>query len=156
MLIRAEMEYKYDVIFMRKALEEAYKAQLEDEVPIGAVIVYNNEIIASAHNIIQSQNNAIAHAEILTINKATEFLKSKYLWECSLYVTIEPCLMCAGAIAWSQIPIIVYGAKDEKKGYSIYSENIFHPKIKIINGILEKECSEVIKNFFIKKRNNKK
>src|SRR5574344_611188 len=145
-----------DEFFMRSALNEANKSLEKDEVPIGAVIVHNDMIIAVGHNLIQQQNNATAHAELIAINEASSYLKSKYLWDCSLYVTIEPCLMCAGAIAWSQIPRIVFGAKDEKKGYSTFSNAIFHSKIEIISGVLEEECSEIVKNFFIKKRNNNK
>ena len=137
---------------MREALKEAKKAFDQDEVPIGAVLVHENRIIARGHNQVELLQDATAHAEMQAFTSAASFLGGKYLNECTLYVTIEPCPMCAGASFWTQIGKIVYGAKDEKRGYSIFDSKILHPKTKIISGILEKECSELMKEFFRKKR----
>ena len=138
--------------FMNEALKEATKAFDKDEVPIGAIIVCENKIIARAHNLTETLNDVTAHAEIQAITAASNHLGSKYLTSCTLYVTIEPCIMCAGAISWAQIKKLVYGAKDEKKGYSIIGKNLLPPKIKLIKTILEEDCEKIIKLFFQKKR----
>ena len=143
---------KDDEHFMQEALKEAHKAFAADEVPVGAVVVCENKIIARAHNLSERLTDATAHAEMQAFTSAASFLGGKYLNECTLYVTIEPCPMCAGASFWTQIGKIVYGAKDEKRGYSIFDSKILHPQTKIISGILEKECSELMKEFFRKKR----
>lgn len=138
---------------MREAMKEAEKAFEKDEVPVGAVIVWNNKIIARAHNLVEQLNDVTAHAEMQAITAAQNFIGAKYLKECTMYVTIEPCPMCAGAIAWSQLSKLVFGAYDLKKGYSLFSENILHPKTEVIKGILAEECTQIIQDFFIKKRN---
>lgn len=139
---------------MRQALAQAQKAFEEDEVPIGAVVVINNKIIARGYNQVDRLNDPTAHAEIIALTSAFNFLGSKYLPEATLYVTIEPCLMCAGAMYWSKIGRIVYGAADKKNGYlHITKENSpFHPKTELIKGILREECAELIKSFFKQKR----
>lgn len=141
-----------DEYYMNEALKEAKKAMEEDEIPIGAVIVCNNQIIAKAHNQMEKLNDVTAHAEMLAITSASENLGNKYLSECVLYVTIEPCPMCASALGWSQIGKIIYGADDEKKGFSVFSKKLFHPKAKLQKGVLQKECAELIQNFFRAKR----
>lgn len=140
-----------DSYFMKEALKEAQKAQEEDEVPVGAIIVANGQIIARGHNLTEKLTDVTAHAEIQAITAASEFLGSKYLKGCTLYVTLEPCVMCAGALAWSQIEKIVFGAHDPKRGAGRY-QNIYHPKTEIIGGVFESECSEVIRTFFKNKR----
>ncbi|MBR1626902.1 MAG: nucleoside deaminase [Bacteroidales bacterium] len=140
-----------DEYFMRQALIEAENALNEDEIPIGCVIVCNNKIIARGHNMTERLNDSTAHAEILAITSAEEYLGAKYLKDCSIYVTVEPCIMCAGAIMWSQIDRIIYGAKDEKRGYSNFCQP-FPKKVKIICGILEDECKKLMQNFFKSKR----
>ena len=143
---------KNDEHFMQEALKEARKAFELDEVPVGAVIVCENKIIARAHNLSEKLTDSTAHAEMQAFTMASSFLGGKYLNECTLYVTIEPCPMCAGASFWTQLGKIVYGAKDAKRGYSILSEKIIHPKTKIVSGILLEECSVLMKEFFKKKR----
>ncbi len=138
--------------FMRAALEEANKAFEKDEVPVGAVIVCNDIIIARAHNLTETLNDPTAHAEMQAITAAANWLGGKYLTGCSIYVTVEPCAMCAGALGWSQISFLVYGATDHKKGYSLISNRFLHPKSKVKRGILEKECSDIMVRFFKKKR----
>ncbi len=133
---------------MQVALNEARIAMDKGEIPIGAIIVCHDKIIAKAHNQTETLNDATAHAEMLAITGAMATLGSKYLKDCTLYVTVEPCLMCAGAIHWAQIPKIVYGTKDRKKGYSSYSTKIFSQKTKVISGILEKESTEILSSFF--------
>ncbi len=139
--------------FMKEAFKEAKKAFSEDEVPVGAIIVCDNKIIARAHNMTERLNDVTAHAEMLAFTSATDFLGGKYLNECTLYVTLEPCVMCAGASYWTQLKKIVYGASDDKRGFSRVPENLLHPKTEIVNGILEQECSTIIQEFFSKKRN---
>lgn len=146
------MERNTDLHFMKAALLEAKKAFDADEIPIGAVIVCNDQIIARAHNMTEKLNDVTAHAEMIAFTSASNFLNSKYLVDCTLYVTIEPCLMCAGASYWTQITRVVYGAKDVKRGYSLCNHPVLHPKTKIVKGILEKECSELIKEYFKRKR----
>ena len=141
-----------DEYFMKEALKEARKALELDEVPIGAVVVSNLRIIARGHNLTEQLNDVTAHAEMQAFTAAANFLGGKFLEECTLYVTIEPCAMCAGAAYWARIGKIVYGAKDEKKGYSKLKEKILHPKTEVVSGILEKECSELMTNYFKQKR----
>ncbi len=141
-----------DEYFMKEALKEAQKAFDNDEVPVGAVVVCNNQIIARAHNFTERLNDVTAHAEMQAFTSASDYLGGKYLNECTLYVTLEPCLMCGGASYWAQIKRIVYGAYDEKRGFSILKDNILHPKTKTIGGLLEKECSKILKEFFNNKR----
>ena len=131
-----------DEYFMKQALVEARAAASEGEVPVGAVIVCNNQIIARAHNQTECLNDVTAHAEMLAITAAAGVLGAKYLTNCSLYVTVEPCIMCAGAIGWAQLSTIVYGASDDKRGFSKFAPQAFHPKAIIKKGILEKECAE--------------
>lgn len=146
------MELYSHEYFMKEALKEAQKAFDIDEVPIGAVIVNNNQIIARSHNLTETLNDVTAHAEMQAFTAASNYLGSKYLTDCILYVTVEPCNMCAGASYWTQIPQIIYGAKDEKRGYSKINQNFLHPKTKVISGILEHECSQILISFFKKKR----
>ncbi len=141
-----------DEYFMRQALKEAQEAAHKDEIPVGAIVVCNNQIISRAHNLTETLNDVTAHAEMLAITSASEYLGGKYLNECTLYVTLEPCAMCAGALAWSQIGKIIYGAKDDKRGFSKHTPIIKHQRTEIKHNILEDECSEVIKNFFKTKR----
>ncbi len=137
---------------MRKALAEAEQAAAEDEVPIGAVVVCNNRIIARTHNLTETLHDVTAHAEMQAITAAANALGGKYLNDCSIYVTVEPCPMCAGALAWSQIGRIVYGAADTKKGYRLVAPKVLHPKTQVISGVLEEECSAIMKEFFQAKR----
>lgn len=141
-----------DNYFMKQALIEAKAAAEEGEVPVGAVIVCNNQIIARAHNQTERLNDVTAHAEMLAITAAANVLGAKYLTGCTLYVTVEPCIMCAGAIGWSQISNIIYGASDEKRGYSLYAPKAFHPKATVKSGVMEEECAAEMKAFFKKKR----
>lgn len=141
-----------DAWFMRQALAEAHKARERDEVPVGAVITCEDRIIARAHNTTEQLLDVTAHAEILCITAASEFLGSKYLPECTLYVTLEPCVMCAGALHWAQIGRIVYGADDEKRGFMRYGKTLLHPATKVECGILQEECSALLKAFFKAKR----
>lgn len=141
-----------DEHYMGQALNEAQIAFEKNEVPIGAVVVCQGRIIARAHNLTETLNDVTAHAEMQAITAAANFLGGKYLTNCTLYVTLEPCPMCAGGLLWSQIPKIVFGAKDEKKGYSLFSPNILHNKTSIISGILEEECASLLKEFFRQKR----
>lgn len=141
-----------DTYFMKQALSEAQKAFDKNEVPIGAVVVSNNQIIARAHNLTETLTDVTAHAEMQAITAAANVLGGKYLNECTLYVTIEPCPMCAGALGWAQLQRVVYGASDNKKGYTQFSTEVLHPKTKIEHGVMEEECSELMKVFFKKKR----
>lgn len=143
---------KDDTYFMQEALKEARKAFELDEVPVGAVIVCDGKIIARAHNLSERLTDSTAHAEMQAFTSASSHLGGKYLNECTLYVTVEPCPMCAGASFWAQLGKIVYGTKDEKRGYSVLSTKIIHPKTKIVSGILAEECSELMREFFKKKR----
>jgi len=138
--------------FMRAALEEALKAFEKQEVPVGAVIVCNDVIIARAHNLTETLNDPTAHAEMQAITSAANWLGGKYLKGCTLYVTLEPCAMCAGAMGWSQVPLLVYGADDERKGYTKVKGQLLHPKTKAVKGVLGRECREVIVKFFKMKR----
>jgi tRNA(adenine34) deaminase len=141
-----------DTYFMKKALQEAETAFEKGEVPVGAIIVVQNRIIARAHNLTERLNDVTAHAEMQAITAAANFLGGKYLKDCTLYVTLEPCQMCAGALYWSQISKIVYAAKDLERGCGVMG-TILHPKTKVIGGLLETEASELLKRFFIQKRN---
>lgn len=138
--------------FMRMALKEAQRAYDDDEVPVGAVIVADGRIIARGYNLTERLNDPTAHAEMQAITSGTEFLGGKYLRDCTLYVTLEPCPMCAGALYWSQITRIVYGAKDEKRGYSLISSKLLHPKTEVIGGVLGEECGKLMTDFFKKLR----
>ena len=137
---------------MKKALEEARQALEMDEVPIGAVVVSNDRIIARGHNLTEHLNDVTAHAEMQAITAAANYLNGKYLNDCTLYVTVEPCPMCAGAIGWAQIPRIVYGAPDEKRGYRKISPAAFHPKAEVRSGVCEEECREIMQRFFRERR----
>ena len=141
-----------DEYFMRKALNEAQIAFEKDEVPVGAVIVADNRIIARAHNLTETLNDVTAHAEMQAITSAAAYIGGKYLNECTLYVTIEPCFMCAGALHWAQIARIVYGAPDVKRGYSLFAPSLLHPTTEVTGGVLEKEAAEIMTEFFRKKR----
>ena len=137
---------------MREALKEACKAFEADEVPIGAVVVCREKIIARGHNLTERLNDVTAHAEMQAFTSAANFLSGKYLDECTLYVTVEPCVMCAGASYWTQIGHIVFGCRDEKRGFLLMSKKILHPKTKLQDGVLEEECASLMKDFFKKKR----
>ncbi len=141
-----------DEYFMREALKEAQKAFDADEVPVGAVVVCNNKVIARAHNLTQRLNDVTAHAEMQAITSAANFLNGKYLNECTLYVTLEPCVMCAGGLSWAQIGKIVYGANDLKRGFNLVGNKVLHPKTELVNQVLANECSDLLKQFFLKKR----
>ena len=141
-----------DTYYMKAALAEARYALAKDEVPIGAVVVCKDQIIGRGHNLTETLHDVTAHAEMQAITAAEEYLNGKYLDTCTLYVTVEPCVMCAGAIAWSQIGKLVYGTRDEKRGYLKYAPQALHPKTEVIGGILADEAADMMKNFFKKKR----
>ena len=141
-----------DERYMRLALDEAQRAYQEGEIPIGALIVSKDRIIARAHNLTETLTDVTAHAEMQAITMAANELGGKYLTDCTLYVTVEPCVMCAGAIGWAQLPRIVYGCRDEKRGYSGYAPRALHPKAQTIGGILEEECRQLMQQFFREKR----
>lgn len=141
-----------DVYFMKRALQEAQLAYDKNEVPIGAVIVCKDKIIARAHNLTELLNDVTAHAEMQAFTSAADYLGGKYLKDCTLYVTLEPCQMCAGASYWTQIGKIVFGARDEQRGYENMKTTL-HPKTKVVSGIMEEECSKLLTQFFIEKRN---
>ena len=138
--------------FMKEALKEANKALRKDEIPVGCVIVCENKVIARGHNFTERLNDVTAHAEMQAFTSASDFLGGKYLNECTLYVTLEPCVMCGGASYWTQLKKLVYGAKDVQRGYSQLSENILHPKTEVISGIMATECSKLLTEFFKTKR----
>jgi tRNA(adenine34) deaminase len=138
--------------FMNEALKEARKALEKDEVPIGAVIVCQDKIIARAHNLTETLNDVTAHCEMQAITSASDHLGGKYLIDCILYVTLEPCVMCAGAIFWAQAGKLVFGAEDKKRGYRLLQKPVLHPKTIVESGILEKECASMITEFFVNKR----
>jgi tRNA(adenine34) deaminase len=144
--------YTYEY-FMKEALKEARKAFDKDEIPVGAVVVCNNQIIARAHNSTETLNDVTAHAEMLAFTAASDYLGGKYLTDCILYVTLEPCVMCAGASYWTQISKLVYGARDEKRGFQKMDRKILHPSTTVLGGILENECRHILQDFFEKKRN---
>lgn len=141
-----------DEQYMKQALAEARKALERDEVPVGAVVVCNDRIIARGHNLTETLTDVTAHAEMQAITAAAGLLGGKYLIGCTLYVTVEPCVMCAGALGWSQISRIVIGCRDEKRGYQRFAPDSLHPKTEVVGGILEEECSRLMKDFFRKKR----
>ena len=147
-MISAEVDER----FMHEALKEAGYAADGDEVPVGAVIVCRGRIIGRGHNMTETLHDPTAHAEMIAITAATEALGGKYLNDCTLYVTVEPCPMCAGALAWSQIGRVVYGALDPKRGFSLYSPSLMHPKTEITAGVLAEECGEIVSEFFRNKR----
>ncbi|HCN52793.1 MAG TPA: tRNA-specific adenosine deaminase [Prevotella sp.] len=146
------MEENKDEQFMRKALQEAEAGRAAGEIPIGAVIVANDRIIARAHNLTETLCDVTAHAEMQVITMAENALGGKYLQDCTLYVTVEPCTMCAGAIGWAQIKRVVYGASDEKRGYTKYAPDALHPKATVTSGVLEEECRALMQDFFREKR----
>ena len=142
--------------FMNEALKEARKALEKDEVPVGAVVVCEQHIIARAHNLTETLNDVTAHAEMQAFTAAADWLGGKYLDECTLYVTVEPCVMCAGAAFWTQLGTLVFGADDEKRGYRLAGSPLLHPKTKVVSGVLAAECSELMKDFFQSKRKHGK
>lgn len=140
-----------DEYFMKMALNEAVQALEKDEVPVGCVVVFKNRVIARAHNLTETLNDVTAHAEMQVITVAANFLGGKYLRDCTLYVTLEPCVMCSGALSWAQISKVVIGARDEQRGF-ISKHLSLHPKTEIITGVMENECSSIVKEFFKSKR----
>lgn len=140
----AEKDEKY----MRMAIDEALKALNKKEVPIGAIVVAGDRVIGRGHNLVETLMDATAHAEMQAITAAMSTLGGKYLNDCTLYVTVEPCVMCGGALAWSQIGRVVYGAGDDKRGYSTYSERIMHPRTEVVSGVLKDECEALMQQFF--------
>ena len=147
-----EEQQKKDEFYMQRALEEARLAYQAGEIPIGAVVVCKDRIIARSHNLTETLCDVTAHAEMQAITSAANLLGGKYLTDCTLYVTVEPCTMCAGAIGWAQIPRIVFGCADEKRGYQQYAPHAMHPKATVVSGILEDECRELMQAFFKAKR----
>lgn len=139
--------------YMQMALAEANKAMAMGEVPVGCVIVANGQVVGRGHNLTETLADVTAHAEIQAITAAANTLGGKYLNDCTLYVTLEPCVMCAGAIGWAQVQRVVYGAADEKRGFTIYAPKALHPKCTVLSGVLETECRELIQTFFATKRN---
>lgn len=144
----AELDEK----FMREALREAKAAEAEDEIPIGAVIVFAGRVMAKGHNMTERLHDPTAHAEMIAITAATEAMGGKYLNDCTLYVTVEPCPMCAAASAWAQVGRIVYGASDHKRGYSLFTPSLLHPKTEVVSGVLAEECGGMVTEFFRNKR----
>jgi tRNA(adenine34) deaminase len=141
-----------DVYYMKRAIAEAEQAFKEGEIPVGVVVVCRNQIIARAHNLTETLNDVTAHAEMQAITAAANLIGGKYLTGCTLYVTLEPCTMCAGALGWSQIDRIVYGAGDEKRGFLRFAPDALHPKTQLLGGILQNECALLLKRFFEKRR----
>jgi tRNA(adenine34) deaminase len=141
-----------DEDYMKRALEQAQQAAERDEVPVGAVVVCRDRIIARAHNLTETLHDVTAHAEMQAITAAANSLGGKYLDTCTLYVTVEPCVMCAGAIGWSQLGRLVYGAADPKRGFSAYAPQALHPKTEVVGGVMEKECGDLMRQFFKRKR----
>lgn len=138
--------------YMKEALKEARKALEKGEVPVGVIIVCRNKVIARAHNLTETLNDVTAHAEMQAITAAANHLGGKYLNECTMYVTVEPCIMCGGACFWSQVGTIVYGTQDEKRGYQTIRDNILHPGTQVIGGLLENECRQILQDFFAARR----
>jgi tRNA(adenine34) deaminase len=145
---KIKMTREQDEKYMRQALNEAERALSKQEVPIGAVVVACDRVIGRGHNLVETLMDATAHAEMQAITAAMSTLGGKYLSECTLYVTVEPCVMCGGALAWSQIGRVVYGASDPKRGYTTFSERIMHPKTQVTRGVLEQECEQLMQRFF--------
>lgn len=141
-----------DVFYMKQALEEARKAFEKGEVPVGAVVVCRDRIIARSYNLTETLNDVTAHAEMQAITAAANYLGGKYLADCTLYVTVEPCVMCAGAIGWSQMGRLVFGAADVKRGYQRYAPDALHPKTMVVQGLLEEDCALLMKDFFKRRR----
>jgi tRNA(adenine34) deaminase len=141
-----------DLKFMQEALREAREAAAEEEIPIGAVVVSRGRVIAKGHNMTERLHDATAHAEMIAITAATEAIGGKYLEGCTLYVTVEPCPMCAAAMNWSQLGRLVYGAPDPKRGYSLFSPSLLHPKTEVVSGILAEDCSALVSDFFKERR----
>ena len=141
-----------DEKYMKEALAEARKALQRDEIPIGAVVVANGRIIGRGHNLTETLHDVTAHAEMQAITAAAETINGKYLDKCALYVTVEPCVMCAGALGWTQVPRVVYGAPDEKRGYHAFAPRALHPRCTVVGGILEEECRQLMQDFFKEKR----
>lgn len=141
-----------DVYYMKQALMEAEKASGRGEVPVGAVVVCRDRIIARTHNLTETLNDVTAHAEMQAITAAANSLGGKYLTDCTLYVTVEPCVMCAGAIAWAQTGRLVFGADDDKRGYQRYAPQTLHPKTEVVKGVMAEECAQLMKDFFRRKR----
>ncbi len=151
-IVKMEKQTNKDEEFMRRALVEAQAAFDRDEIPVGAVIVCNDRIISRAHNLTEVLHDVTAHAEMQAITAGADALGGKYLKDCTLYVTVEPCVMCAGAIGWAQISRVVYGAADDKRGYTKYAPEALHPKTTVTSGVLQDECSALMQNFFKRKR----
>ena len=141
-----------DERYMKMALEEARVALAKDEIPVGAVVVAHGQVVGKGHNLTETLHDVTAHAEMQAITAAAETLGGKYLTGCTLYVTVEPCVMCAGAIGWSQLGRLVYGAGDEKRGFKKFAPQALHPKTEVVSGVLEDECAQLMKDFFKKKR----
>ena len=141
-----------DILYMKQALAEANKAYRQGEIPIGAVVVCRGKIIARSHNLTELLHDVTAHAEMQAITAAAEHLGGKYLTDCTLYVTVEPCVMCAGALGWSQISRIVYGTADEKRGYARFAPNALHPRTQVTSGVMAEDCAELMQRFFKEKR----
>ena len=142
-----------DIRYMQLALAEAKKAFAMGEVPVGCVIVADGQVVGRGHNLTETLDDVTAHAEIQAITAATNTLGGKYLTQCTLYVTVEPCVMCAGAIGWAQVKRVVYGAADEKRGFTVFAPKALHPKCTVSSGVLELECRELMQSFFARKRN---
>ena len=145
-------QQEQDILFMKMALDEAKAAAAEGEIPVGAIVVCKGMVIARAHNLTETLTDVTAHAEMQAITAAASYLGGKYLDQCTLYVTLEPCVMCAGAIGWSQLGRLVYGASDPKRGYSVFAPGALHPKTQITTGILADECGGIVQEFFRAKR----
>ena len=141
-----------DERFMRMAMNEAEQAAAEGEIPVGAIVVCKGQIISRAHNLTETLHDVTAHAEMQAITSAADYLGGKYLQDCTLYVTLEPCIMCAGAIGWAQISRLVYGASDERRGYSTFAPKALHPKCEVVKGVFEEECKQMVVDFFKSKR----
>lgn len=142
-----------DIRYMQLALAEAKKAFATGEVPVGCVIVADGQVVGRGHNLTETLDDVTAHAEMQAITAATNTLGGKYLTQCTLYVTVEPCVMCAGAIGWAQVKRVVYGAADEKRGFTVFAPKALHPKCMVSSGVLEPECRELMQSFFARKRN---
>lgn len=141
-----------DMRYMKMALDEAARAYADDEVPVGAIVVCKGRVIARAHNLTETLTDVTAHAEMQAVTAAANHLGGKYLADCTLYVTVEPCVMCAGALGWAQLGRLVYGAPDDKRGYRRYAPEALHPKTEVVTGVMEHECTELMKRFFTKRR----
>ena len=151
-IMTTEEQQKKDEFYMQRALDEARQAYREGEIPIGAIIVCKDRILSRAHNLTETLCDVTAHAEMQAITAAANALGGKYLTDCTLYVTVEPCVMCAGAIGWAQIPRIVYGTADEKRGFHEYAPRAMHPKAEVVGGVLEDECRQLMQDFFQSRR----